>query len=127
MRAFSLDLRERVVDAIESGEYSLVEVSELFHVSLSFVEKLWHQHRTTANIAPKVYTPGPKRVLAPYGSWIRAAIKEQPDITLEELCELFEAERDMRVHPSMMWRELERLKLPLKKSRSTTASGTHRA
>ena len=127
MKAFSLDLRERIIDAVESGEFSQAQVSELFHVSLSFVEKLWHLHRTSADIAPKLYTPGPHRVLAPYGAWIRAAITAQPDLTLEELCEQFEEERGVHVHPSMMWRELERLKLPLKKSRSTTASETRRA
>jgi transposase len=126
MIAFSMDLRERIVDAVESGVYSQAGVSELYHVSLSFVEKLWRLHRTGGDIAPKLYTPGPKRVLEPYGAWIRAVIAAQPDLTLEELCEQFEEERGLRVHPSMMWRELERLKLPLKKSRSTTASGTRR-
>jgi transposase len=119
-------LRQRVIDAVASGEYSQLEVSELFQVSLSFVEKLWHLHQAGKSIAPKPYTPGPQRVLAPYGAWIRSAVKGQPDITLEELCEQFEAERDLHVHPSMMWRELEGLRLPLKKSRSMTASGTRR-
>jgi transposase len=126
MKALSLDLRERIIDVVESGAYSQAEVSELFQVSLSFVEKLWHQHRTSGDIAPQLYTPGPQRVLAPYGAWIRAAIHAQPDLTLAELCEQFEEECGVRVHPSLMWRELEQLRLPLKKSRSTTASGTHR-
>ena len=124
MKAFTVDLRERVINAVESGQYSQAEVSEQYQVSLSFVEKLWARQRSTGDITPKLYTPGPKRVLEPYGAWIRAAVDEQPDLTLEELCDLLEAERGVSVHPSMMWRELMRLKLPLKKSRSTTARGT---
>src|SRR6266550_3739403 len=109
MRAYSLDLRECFIDVIKSGEYSQAKASELFHVSLSFVEKVWHLHRTSGDIAHKPYTPGPQCVLAPYGTWIRAAIDEQPHITLAELCEQLDEERGTCVHPSMRWRELERL------------------
>src|SRR5712692_9338138 len=114
MKALSMDLRTRVVNAVESGLYSQAEVSEEYQVSLSFVEKLWHQQQVGGDITPKLYTPGPKRVLEPYGTWIRAAVDEQPDITLEELCDQLEEERGISVHPSMMWRELARLQLPLK-------------
>jgi transposase len=124
MKAYSLDLRARVINAVESGLYSQMEVSEQFQVSLSFVEKLWHRQKVTGDITPKLYTPGPKRVLETHGEWIRAAVDEQPDITLEELRDQLEQERGVSVHPCMMWRELEQLKLPLKKSRSTTARGT---
>ena len=124
MRAYSLDLRERVINAVESGLYSQMEVSEQFQVSLSFVEKLWHQQNVTGDITPKLYTPGPKRILEAYGEWIRAAVDEQPDITLEELRDQLAEEHGVSVHPCMMWRELEWLKLPLKKSCSMTVRGT---
>ena len=126
MKAYSLDLRERVLNAVDSGLYSQAEVGEQFEVSLSFVEKLLHQREVTGSIAPKAYTPGRKRVLEPYQAWIRAAVDEQPDITLEELCDQLDEEHDIRAHPSMMGRELVRLVLPLKKSRSMTVSGTRR-
>lgn len=122
-----MDLRERVINAVESGLYSQAEVSEQFQVSLSFVEKLWHQWQFTRDIRPKPYTPGRKRMLEPYAAWIRAAVAKQPDITLQELCDQLEKDHGVRVYLSMMWRELARLKLPLKKSRSTTAKGTRHA
>jgi transposase len=124
MKAFSMDLRERIISAVESGQYSQAEVSEQYQVSLSFVEKLLHRWQATGDIIPKLYTPGRKRVLAAYGTWIRAAVDEQPDITLAELCDQMEEEHGISVRSSMMWRELEQLELPLKKSRSTTARGT---
>jgi transposase len=123
MKAYSVDLRERVIIAAESGQYSQAEVSEQFRVSQSFVEKLLHRWHTTGDVSPKLYTPGPTRVLEPYRAWIRAAVCEQPDSTLEELCEQLEEDCGITAHPSMMWRELEWLELPLKKSRSTTLSG----
>src|SRR5206468_12531254 len=122
MKAYSVDLRERVISAAESGQYSQAEVSEQFHVSQSSVEKLLQRWHTTGDFSPKRYTPGPTRVLEPYGAWIRAAVREQPDSTCAELCEQLEEDCGITVHPSMMWRELEWLELPLKKSRSTTLS-----
>jgi|SRR5450759_193521 len=123
MKAYSVDLRERIIIAAESGQYSQAEVSEQFQVSQSFVEKLLCRWHKIGDLSPKVYTPGPKRVLAPYGTWIRAAVREQPDITLEELCEQLEEECAIIAHPSMMWRELAWLDLTLKKSRSTIVRG----
>ena len=58
---------------------------------------------------------------------IRAAVKAQPDATLQELCERVEQETKITSDPSMMCRELARLKLPLKKSRSTLVSAIRRA
>ena len=57
---------------------------------------------------------------------IRAAVKAQPDATLQELCEAVEKETKIKSGSSMMQRELVRLKLPRKKSRSMPASGTRR-
>jgi transposase len=67
------------------------------------------------------------RKLASAAAAIRAAVKAQPDATLQELCEVVEKEKKIKSDPSMMCRELARLKLGRKKSRSTPASGTRRA
>jgi transposase len=64
--------------------------------------------------------------LATAAAVIRAAVKAQPDATLQELCELVEKETKVRSSSSMLYRELVRLKLPRKKSLSTPASGTRR-
>ena len=45
MRAYSDDLRRRIVDLIQTNELSQPEIAEHFSVSLSFVEKLWHRFR----------------------------------------------------------------------------------
>ena len=58
---------------------------------------------------------------------IRAAVKAQPDATLQELCERVEQATQIESDPSMMCRELARLKLPRKKSRSMPASARRRA
>jgi transposase len=115
MQAYSIDLRQRIVQAVESGEESQAEVAERFEVSLSFVERLLHQWRTTGRLAPLNGKPGPKRKLEAYDAWLRAEVQRQPDATLAELCERLAKEKGVQAHPSLMWRELQYLELPLKK------------
>jgi transposase len=115
MKAYSIDLRQRIVLAVESGAESQADVAEQYAVSLSFVERLLHQWRTTQNLAPLRGKPGPKRKLEPYAAWLRAAVQRQPDATLAELCERLANAKGVQVHPSLMWRELQCLQLPLKK------------
>jgi len=65
--------------------------------------------------APLPHTGGPLRKLADAEAVIRAAVKAQPDATLQELCEVVEQETKIKSNSSMMYRELVRLKLPRKK------------
>jgi putative transposase len=115
MKAYSIDLRQRIVVAVESGEESQADVAEQYEVSLSFVERLLHQWRTTQSIAPLSGKPGPKRKLEPYEAWLRAEVQRQPDATLVELCERLAKAKGVQAHPSLMWRELQLLELPVKK------------
>jgi putative transposase len=127
MTAYSIDLRERVVAAVESGEQSQAAVAKLFTVSRSFVEKLMQRWRTTQDVTPRRGVPGPQRVLAPSGEWLRAEVRAQPDITLVALSERLQQAHGVRANHSMLWRELRLLNLRLKKSRSTPASARRRA
>ena len=127
MKAYSIDLRQRVVAAVAMAEDSQAEVAEQYAVSLTFVERLLRRWRTTGSVAPAAGTPGRKRTLEPYGNWIRAQVRQQADVSLAELCERLDKAHQVRAHPSMMWRELQLLNLPLKKSRSMTVSATRRA
>ncbi len=127
MNAYSDDLRERLVQAIEGGAYTQAEAAEVFAVSLSFIEKLLSRWRKTGALSATHQRRGPPRALEPYGNWIRAAVRQQPDATLAELCERLVKAKRVQVHPSQMWRALQILKLPLKKSRFTLANGTRRA
>ena len=77
-------------------------------------------------MAPLAHGGGPSRKLAAAEAVIRAAVKAQPDTTLQELCERVEEETGIQSDRSMMCRELARLKLPRKKSRSMPANGTRR-
>jgi transposase len=79
--------------------------------------------RHTGSCAPRPHAGGRPRALAGSEAALRAAVADQPDATLAELCERVAA---AGAGPSAMSRELRRLRLPRKKSRSTTRSATRR-
>jgi transposase len=127
MKAYSTDLRERVVASVESGECNIPAAARRYKVSEPTIERWVARKRRTGTCAPLPHTGGPARKLAGAEAVVRAAVKAQPDATLQELCEVVEKEARIKSTPSMLYRELVRLKLPRKKSRSMPASGTRRA
>jgi transposase len=58
MAAYSLDLRKRIVDAIERGVGTRSDVAKLFGVHESFVYKLLRQKRQRGDIAPLPHDGG---------------------------------------------------------------------
>jgi len=126
MRAYSIDLRERVVASVENGECNIPAAARRYKVSEPTIERWLARKRRTGAVAPLAHAGGPSRKLAAAEAAIRAAVKAQPDATLEELCERVEKDTGIKSERSMMCRELARLKLPRKKSRSMPVSATQR-
>jgi putative transposase len=113
--AYSVDLRERAVAAVERGDHTQAEVAELFGVSQSTLEKWLHQWRTTGVLALETDRCGRRRVLAGVEEVVQAEVKAQPDATLDELCERVSAKTGVAASRSVMCRELQRLGLRRKK------------
>ena len=126
MTAYSIDLRERVVGSVESGGCNIPEAARRYQVSEPSIERWLARKRKTGSCTPLPHAGGPARKLATAEAVIRAAVKAQPDATLQELCERVEQETKIKSDPSLMCRELAWLKLPRKKSRSMPASGIRR-
>jgi transposase len=83
-RAYSVDLRERVVRAVEGG-VSRRAAAAKFEVSISFVVKLmprWHQRGT---IQPDRIGGWKRSTLAAHGERLRALLAAEPDLTIAEL------------------------------------------
>ena len=127
MKAYSLDLRQKILRASEQGLGSQRAIAAFFGVSLSFVEKLLRRRRTTGGIAPRPHAGGRRPSCDEAAlAQVRRFVHEQPDATLAELCERLFAQRGLRVSVPTMGRLVLSLKLPRKKSRSTPASATPR-
>jgi len=123
MKAYSDDLRLRVIEMIQANDLSQAEIAEHFSVSLPFVEKLWYRFRTTGSYQAKAFGGGVRRFLKDDEQLIRELVKEQSDLTLAQLCErVSKASGKPMVTTATMCVELQRLQLPLKKSRFTPPS-----
>lgn len=127
MRAYSDDLRLRIIETIQANELPQVEIAGQFGVSKSFVEKLWHRFRVTGSYQAKAYAGGVERFLKNDERLIRELVTAQPDATLFELCEKV-AEKTGKpvVTTATMCVELQRLNLPLKKVASCRRAGKTR-
>ena len=116
-RAYSQDLRNRVIDAVEDEGMSCRAASRRFSVSESSAIKWLQRYRKTGQRTP-VGTGGHRpSVLAPHLGFIEAVRLEQPDITLAALCDRLMAERSVKADTGMMSRFFKRVGITVKKRR----------
>ena len=51
MKAYSVDLRQKIIDVYTEGNLSQRQLAQQFRVALSFIQKLLKQYRETENLA----------------------------------------------------------------------------
>ena len=121
MKAYSTDLRQRVVAAYDAREGTQEQVAARFAVSVSWVRKLLRQRRATGSIEPRPRGGGhPPAFDAEAGARLRQAVRDDPDATLEELGRL----AGVTCGASAVYRALDRLGITRKKSRGGRPSRT---
>jgi transposase len=122
MRAYSLDLRQRVLAACDAGQ-SNAAAAETFTVSASWVRRIKQVRRESGRVAPKVQARrGPTPGWETHGAAIRDAVREAPDATLAEYRQRFA----LPLSKSALDRALAALGLSRKKSPSGRPSRTGR-
>jgi transposase len=99
-RAYSLDLRERVVAAVGSGQ-SCREVAARFGLAVSTVVKWRQRYRATGDMAAKPRGGSKLRALVDVKDWVLGRVAAEPHVTTRALAaELTERGRDVS-HVSM--------------------------
>lgn len=83
-KAYSIDLRERVVRFIGAGR-SCHAAAAHFSVSVSFAVRLMKAFRTTGTLAPRPSGGRRHAKLDPHRAFLLARIVEKPDMTMPEL------------------------------------------
>jgi transposase len=120
--AYSQDLRDRVIDAVEKEGMSRRAAARRFGVSESAAVK-WLQRYEDSGHRQPVGTGGHRpSTLKPHRDFIEAAFKDKADITLEALGRRLLAERGVKADTSMLSRFLRREGITLKKRRWSRAS-----
>jgi transposase len=125
MQPYSLDLRQKIVDAYGKGDVSQRKLAKSFGVALSFVSKLLVQYRLSGNLGPKIRTEQTPIKLSPEQLEIlRQLVEVQPDATLAELQERLREKTDVSIGTSTIDRMLRlHLNLSFKKKSSPDAKG----
>ena len=120
-RAYSLDLRDRVVAAVENGT-SCRATAATFGISTASVVKWSQRFRVSGSAAAKPMGGRRPFALADERDWLLARIAEKPDITLRALvAEL--AERGVTVSLYAVWHFLEKEGISFKKKRARQRAG----
>ncbi|MBN3942194.1 IS630 transposase-related protein [Nostoc sp. NMS9] len=87
MKAYSIDLREKIVLAYSQGDTSIRKVAQRFGVAKSFVQKLLSIKKTQGHVEPRQQGGAIKGELHGYSVQLAAMVEQYPDATLLEYCE----------------------------------------
>ena len=123
-RAYSLDLRERVVAAVASGE-SCRAVAAIFQVSVASVVKWSQRHRATGSAAAKSMGNRRGSSLAEHREWLLARLGAKPDLTLRALAAELE-ERGVVTSYGSVWRIVHAADITFKKNVVRNRAGSAR-
>ncbi len=119
MRAYSTDLRLKVLDAVDRG-MPRKEVAGIFGVSLPSIKRWLRRRRESGDVRSSPIPGPPARKGALLAQWLPGQLEDNPDLTLDEHCEAFEEDCGVKVSRATMCRRISGLPegggWPLKKS-----------
>ncbi len=121
-QAYSQDLRDRVLAAVDGG-LRVREAAPLFRVSVSYIYKALERRAATGETRPSA-RGGARRavVLRSHEVALLEHLRAKPDATLSELRRWLFETRGVSISMGALWNGLDRLGWTLKKSRSTPRS-----
>src|SRR4028119_892854 len=125
MKAYSVDLRQKIIDAYNQQEGSQRQLAKRFRVSLTFIESLLKRYRTDGTVQPRAHGGGQIAKLSPEQQAVLVTlVEEDNDAILVELCDRLEQRVGVRISRATMGRIVQKLKLTRKKKLCTRVSET---
>lgn len=113
-RAYGIDLRKRVVDAIEGGLPTRAAARN-FSVGISTAGR-WHRYWCrTGSYEAQRQGGRDGSVLDAHEAFILGLIEENADVTLAEMADALTEAHSLRVDPSTIWHFLKRRDMTYKK------------
>jgi len=128
MKPYPLELRQRIVDAVEQQLWTIEEIAEMFSITERYVYKLLALRREGGDLTPRPNNGGAvakldeQRLLK-----LAELVVAQPDATLKELCQMINRRDRRKVTLSTICRGLQKLNFTRKKRRSGPAKLIHRS
>lgn len=116
MKAYSVDLREKVLRAVDQG-HSRAEIVKLLGVSRATIKRYVKQRRETGSVAPKAIPGRTPKKLGLLQTELAAQLQAHDDLRLEDQCRVFEQAHGVHVSTSTMSEAIKRLGWTRKKRR----------
>jgi transposase len=125
MRAYSTDLKERLVRAAANG-LPMREVARRFEVAVTTVKRAVVQQRTTGSLEHRPSPGRPRAIRREQEAIVLARLQTAPDATVLEHCAWWAEQSGQQLSEATMWRTLRRLGWTHKKRHWQPASVTKR-
>jgi transposase len=126
MRAYSTDLKERLVRAVADGQ-PMREAARRFAVAVTTVKRAVVQQRETGSLERKPIPGRPRAISSEQEAILLARLQAEPDATVLEHCAWWAEQQGQALSEATMWRALRRLGWTHKKSHWQPANATRRS
>jgi transposase len=129
MQAYSVDLRQRVVAACQSGQTER-QVAERFCLSLSSVQRYKRQARESPSLSPKPWPGRAPKIKKEQQEDLRALVATRTDWTLDALSQAWHKAHGVPTIPlsvSVLSDTLKRFQITYKKRVASLPSATRRS
>jgi transposase len=124
-RAYSQDLRDRVIDAALGGLPARRAAAQ-FRIGLATAIRWVHRARQTGDRTAGRQGQPRRSKLDPHRDYILGLVETTPDMTISEMLDKLAAERDVYAARATLWIFLDRCGLTFKKRPRTRPSRTAR-
>jgi len=108
MRAYSTDLKERLVRAVAAGQ-PMREAARRFGVAVTTVKRAVVQQRETGSLERRPIPGGPRRIGKDQEAILLARLQAAPDATVLEHCAWWAEQSGQELSEATMWRAIRRL------------------
>ncbi|HZI75398.1 MAG TPA: helix-turn-helix domain-containing protein [Gemmatimonadales bacterium] len=116
MRAYSTDLRERIVRAVVEGR-PMREAARRFGVSVSTVKRYVVREQQMGSLERSPIPGGPRKISREHDALLLARLEAEPDATVLEHCAWWAEQYGQQLSEATMWRAMRRLGWTHKKTR----------
>jgi len=116
MKAYSVDLREKVLRAVDQG-HPREEIIKLLGVSRATIKRYLKQRRETGSVAPRAIPGRTPKKLGLLQAELAEQLQAHDDLRLEDQCRLWEQTYGVHVSTSTMSEAIKRLGWTRKKRR----------
>ena len=128
MKSYPLELRQRIVGAVDQQHDTIEEIAEQFGVTERYVYKLLRLRHDTADLAPLPHGGGARAKLTEEKlPKLAELVAEFPDATLAQLRDLLRRRCRLSVCANTIWRGLREIDLTLKKRPDAHAKPARRS